>query len=750
VSFRVPRRVSASGVLALALGASLLPTAVQAQVPTIPALPSDTARGASPVILTGSQLATWSRPAADGVAEPYPSGASEDNPIGDLRRTAHNGTIVVPPNPSGVTVGVDDIAAYSWTGTAWKEVPVQVDERFPYFLANGRSGFGFYSGTDKELTYAWNPNAHTAGEEAWKKMFGQCAARYGTAAEVAAAAAATNPFVTFGPQEYAEDYTAAMADPAVGLDDDDEIALQARDAGPLAPPGTPAPAGTAAALPPQGSVVGGQTVAIADPKNPAATKFIYLFLQPGGSSFTHQNSEIKHVRDANADEFIDRGSFTDASPEKLGTSNTGYGPNLPGTVCNGPNGTTAPRNSSDRFPRDGMTISTPTYQLYASGRWMVRDYKVAKPTQPGTYGPDLIDRWKGRAFQQSPDSSVSVVGFEDEQVNWEANGALLGWRAGAVRVIRETWGADSGTNVTKTETFYRDADVYRYRVRVHPIPSDGLYTSWDYNKDVASLYYNPTRPDGVPIDGVNDDTGNVDSIPGSGNPAFVDACDPTFDVCSAVGRTEQVAGKGDAGSAVYSFEILGPTSALNFSAVPYYRDDACLDDGTGDAPVNRPWPGEASTDSRVKQGYVDYWKAHGAPATLTYADLACDPANVNPLVPQWKKTPFQGAYASHGIHFFVTGDTDNATLGVPATEIDGQQWRYAVPMATPRNATLEYGPNVTAPLKATAVPYGSDPSAEPVVPELPWAPLAPLVGLGLVGWWMRRRSMAAAAPAASV
>ena len=48
------------------------------------------------------------------------------------------------------------------------------------------------------------------------------------------------------------------------------------------------------------------------------------------------------------------------------------------------------------------------------------------------------------------------------------------------------WGADSGTNVTKTETFYRDAIAYRYHVRVHPIPPDGLYTSWDYNRGVAA------------------------------------------------------------------------------------------------------------------------------------------------------------------------------------------------------------------------------------------------------------------------
>jgi len=701
------------------------------------------------VILTGAQLASWSRPAAEGVARPYPSGAL------DTTRTAHNGTIVVPPHP-GPTVGVDDIAAYSWTGTAWKEVPVQVDERFPHFLANGRSSFGIYSGTDKELTYAWNPSAHTEGEEAWKKMFGSCTARYGTAAEVAAAATGAAPFVTFGPQETAADYTAAMADPAVGLDDDDEIALQARDAGPMAPSGTPAPVGTAAALPPQGSVAGGQTVAVVDPTNPAATKYLYLFLQPGGSTFTHENSEIKHVRDANADELIDQYSFTDDSVEKLGSSNSGYGANLPGSVCRtatkaGANSTDprrfadgVARPSVDRFPRDGMTISTPTYSLYASGRWMVRGYQVAKPGQPGTYGPDLIDRWKGRAFQQSPDSTISLVGFEDEQVNWEGNASLLGWRAGPVRVIREIWGADSGTNVTKTETYYRDADVYRYRVRVHPIPSDGLYTSWDYNDDVAALYYNPARPNGVPIDGRNDDTGNVDSIPVSGA-AFLDICDPTFDVCSAVGRTEQVAGKGDTGSAVYTFEILGPTSALNFSAVPYYRDDACLDDGTGDGPIQRPWPGESSADSRVRNAYIAAAKTRGAPANLTWEQLTAECRKIEGQA-AWGKNPFQGAFASHGIHFFVTGDTDNATLGVPTTEIDGQQWRYAVPMSAPRNATLEYGPNVTAPLKANAAPYGQNPGAEPVVPEVPWGPLLPLTTLALGSAYVlqRRRTTSAA------
>lgn len=684
-------------------------------MPTAAILPI--ARDAAPVVLTGAQLPEWSAPAAQGVAQPYPSGVTRDysgqipSQFGSYDiRSAHNGTIA-PTVKQGVPA--DEVAAYAWTGTQWREVPVQVDERFPHFLANAGSDFAFYSGTDQELTYAWAPTAHTSGEEAWKKVFGQCDARYATSsAEVQAAIA--SKVVTLGPQETAADYTKAMTDPVAGIDDDDEIALQVRDAGVQAPAGTTPPAGATS----------GQSVALVDPLDLATTHYTYLFRKAGGSSFNAANGEVRMTRAADADRWLDKGSFTDNDPQKLGTSNTGYGANLAGTVCDPATG--AVRNSTDRFPRDAMTVSTPTYKVTATGRWMVRGFQVRDATAPPpapvtvcstvdpgksggkgtglkdghttctetttppatTYGPDLIDRWKGRAFQQSPDSTVSLVGFEDEQVNWEANASLLGWRAGPVRAIREVWGADSGTNVTKTETYYRDADVYRYRVRVHPIPSDGLYTSWDYNKGVADRYYNLKNPDGVPIDGISDDTGSVDKLP-NGDPAYFDFPDPTFDLPSAADRPEQVAGKGSAGSLVYVFEFKGATSATNASAAPYYRDDACLDDGTGDDPVQRPYPGEASNDGRVQAGYA---ALAGAP----YASLVCDPAN--------GKTPFQGAYASHGIHFLATGDSDNATLGVPLTEIDGQQWRYSVPMTAPQNVIAGYAPNVLAPVQAVVTP----------------------------------------------
>jgi hypothetical protein len=580
------------------------------------------ARNAEPVVVSGIQLLGWSRLAATGLANPYPSGALDET------RSAHNGTIVVPPDVR-TGVPVEEIVAYKWNG-AWQEIPVQVDERFPYFLANGRSDFGIYSGTDEELTYVWD-------DESWKKTGGTCS--------------------TLSSEGI------PTADPVAGLDDDDEVVFMASDAGAKAPADGPAPSGADASS--------RKEIALVDALD-LGVSYVYLFLKPGGSSFNAANGYVHYERDANADEWIDEKSFLESDPEKLGSSNHGYGPNIPGTVCVTAStpGDPTPRASDDRWPRDGVTVSTAAYRWHASGRWMVREMHVAKPGQPGVYGPDLIDRWKGRAFQSSPDSSISLVGFEDEQVNWEANSSLLGERRGPVRAIREIWGADSGTNVTKTETFYRDAVVYRYHVRVHPIPPDGLYTNWDYNDGVAVKYYNAIKPEGVDIDGVNDDLGNIDEIGGA--PAFFDLTDPTFELPVAIYNWEQVSGHDDIGSLVYLQEIKGATSAENPAITPFYRDDACFDDGTGDNPVPRPWPGEASTDSRVIAGY-------GATADCMLHQK-------------------QGAFGSHGVHYLFTGDTDNAFSPKPVTETDGQQWQFAVPTDHPHAVGQPYGNAVIAPL----------------------------------------------------
>ena len=651
-------------VLALSVVASLLPliapSAAHAQVEQTPA--AVPAREVEPVVLTGAQLPTWSRLAADGVATTHPQH------MADGKRDAHNGTLIVPPD-ARTGAPVEDIAAFRWENGQFVEVPVQVDERFPYFLANVNSDstFGpYYSGTDRELTYEWDV-------ESWKKQFGDCFARYANSdAELQAAINAG--WMSLASSTTFEDMKRAMEDPVTTLDDDDEVVFMASDAGAQAPLGA-GPAGVSGER---------QEITLVDPRDPSNIRFVYLFQKPGGSSFDHTDGYVDYERDANADEWIDKDTFADGDVENLGSSNTGYGPNLKGQVCTEdlrPPFQT-PRQSGDRFPRDGVTVSTDTYQWRATGRWMVREMRITKPGTVRDYGLDLIDRWKGRAFQQSPDSSLSLVGFEDEQVNWEGNSTLLGELQGPVRAIRETWGADSGTNVTKTETFYRDSVHYRYRVRVHPIPPDGLYTSWDYNYGTAHTYFNETRTEGVPVDGVNDEVvGNVDEAP-NGDPAFFDAPDPSHTKPLSFFNWEQVSGKDDNGSLVYMFEMKNAQSLENPLVTPYYRDDRCFDDGTGDSPTPRKFPGEASTDPRV---YA---------AEVRECD-ASSPASV------WEAR--QGCFACHGIHYFVANDTDNATAPVATTEIDGAQWQWAVPTSTPTNVGDAYANTVKTPLVATAV-----------------------------------------------
>ncbi len=655
------------------------------------------ARDVEPVVLSGALFPDWAAPAAFGFPNnPLPA------PIAEPVRDAHDGTLLVPP-ALFEPVPVEEIAAYRWENGRWVEIPVQVDERFLYFLSNDRSDFGAYSGTDPELTYAWD-------DENWKKT----ATRVVTLPD-----GSTRYEAAYPPGE------GPTPDPVPGLDADDEIVFMASDTGLEAAP-------LAAELPP--GVQAAKKVVLVDPLDPDTLRYVYIARQPGGSSFSADNGYVRYQRWKDADEWIDRNFFRDDDPEKLGSSNRGYGANLQGPVSppqegyfNYDRAGCVPGSmecfSEDRFPRDGLTVTTERYRWEASGRWMVRDIRIAPPRPSSKIDwykrPDLIDRWKGRAFQQTPDSDISLVGFEDEQVNWEANASLLGERCGPVRCIRETWGADSGTNVTKTETFYRDSVAYRFRVRVHPIPPDGLYTNWDYNRDVAARYYNALRPEGVAIDGVPDDLLEINELPVPGCGTLLDVADslldadipgifsdlvngslagcatyfdfpdPSFNFPLGFMTWEQVSGRGDAGSLVYIFELKGLTTLTNPVIVPYYRDDACFDDGTGDDPVPRPWPGERSTDERVQQGYLKAAQARGRDVT-TIEELSC--------------ADRQGSYGSHGIHILVLAESDNLFTGLPTTELDGQQWQFMVPTDAPRNVGQPYANTVRVPLQPLVLP----------------------------------------------
>ena len=138
-----------------------------------------------------------------------------------------------------------------------------------------------------------------------------------------------------------------MQDPVLTLDDDDEIVFMASDAGAQAPADAHGPAGTG------DRASGGPARRPARSREPCASSTSSA--RQAARRFDADNGYVDYERDANADQWIDRHFFADDDPEKLGTSNTGYGPNLAGHRVRP--GRHASASSTDRFPRDGVTVS---------------------------------------------------------------------------------------------------------------------------------------------------------------------------------------------------------------------------------------------------------------------------------------------------------------------------------------------------------------------------------------------------------
>ena len=171
-----------------------------------------------------------------------------------------------------------------------------------------------------------------------------------------------------------------------------------------------------------------------------------------------------------------------------------------------------------RRPRDYATVSTPRYRFRYDGRWLMTQVNISGDGGT-TYGDDLVDRWKARAFAQDPGSSTPCCGFEEEDTNWGGSSTLLGEKVGPVRAIRETWGADSGTNVIRRETFYRDEMRQKTWLRVHVIPPlDGIYAQWDFNAGRSTRSTTRPTPAACRSTADDDDVGNFD-----------DPCNPRYD-----------------------------------------------------------------------------------------------------------------------------------------------------------------------------------------------------------------------------
>jgi hypothetical protein len=557
---------------------------------------------------------------------------------------------------------VDRLLGYRWERGRWLQVPFQVDEVFERYLDNSASGFAAYSGQDRHTSYAFE-------REGWR-------------------------FTAHDPDDPCvatpQGGVSTMADPVPGLDHDDELAFMASDAGEAAPSGTPLPAGVESA----------RAVPVADPLT-GATRFVYVMLAGDGGprpAFDASNGYVRYQRDAIADLY-----------ERSESNNESYGNAAKGPYCDAEGNVIG---NWKRRPRDHATVTTPRYRFRYDGRWLMTGIQIS-PGGGKTYGADLVDRWKARAFAQDPGSETPCCGFEDEDVNWGGSSTLLGELSGPVRTIRETWGADSGTNVVRRETFYRDEVRQKSWLRVHPIPPlDGIYAQWDFNAGVMTRFYNTRKPEGVAVDGRNDEVfGNLDDPCNAnfdGNDTSdtdqgyrelyrqlqlcrapyhqsVDVFDPTFSEANAALGWSQTSGP--AGTIVDRIQvervsdITAGGAAQAVAAVPYYRDDSCFDDGTGSDPGPRLRPGEAD---EPRAGRRCWQVSDGTPQ-------GTDP------------TLFQGSIATHGLHLLFVAESDNARLTVPLTEIVAEQRMVMLP-GDPGNVGERYGRGFEKPLVATVGP----------------------------------------------
>ncbi|MDT7549941.1 MAG: hypothetical protein QOE84_2335, partial [Actinomycetota bacterium] len=376
-------------------------------------------------------------------------------------------------------------------------------------------------------------------------------------------------------------------------------------------------------------------------------------------------------------------------------------------------------------PADGTTIRSKRYRFRYDGRWLMTDVRIS-PHDDWMYGPDVVDRWKARAFAQDPGSNTPCCGYEEEDTNWGGSSTLLGEKVGPVRAIRETWGSDSGTNVIRRESFYRNQMVQKTWLRVHVIPPlDGIYAQWDFNAGRMTRYYSSrteaTQPSGVAIDGRNDEAlGNIDDPCNQGfdrndtsaldqqirstiRQTFlcdqstwpyhqsVDLSDPTLsDANAALGWSVTA---GPYGSIVDRIRIDQATdltpggAAQEMVAEPYYRDDSCFDDGTGTDPGPKV---------HLRSGDEPAVAADGTPRTCWKPSDG---------LPQGSDHFYQGSIATHGLHLLFQADSDNARQTVPLSEIVSSWQMVMLPGQRDGSAGERYGRSFEKPLVAAVVPY---------------------------------------------
>lgn len=317
------------------------------------------------------------------------------------------------------------IVGFSHDGAAWHQIPVQIDERDlvnPGVIQHlPTNKYPKLSGTDTpyEILVYTPPPTVTAGYASW------------------------------------DTYTPADHDPT--LDDNDEIAFLAGDAGRT----------TEAAAPPGVDAASRTPLQLTDPLD-GHTGTVYLFTSPsltGGSAGT---------TGVNYTFSLDSGDYRDSY--RIG----------PGAL--------APNNANGPNP-EHSTVATPFYSLGFSDRWLNDTLTIA---HVGSSGQDLLDRTKYFATKAScsrtEDTFDATLGYTGEFV---AN------ISGPVRAIRSVMGANSFTYIVLTDVFYPNRQDSTIELRGHA-GMPGFGSTDDLTTGLAAMTYSDGANTAVPIDGSED------------------------------------------------------------------------------------------------------------------------------------------------------------------------------------------------------------------------------------------------------
>jgi hypothetical protein len=221
-------------------------------------------------------------------------------------------------------------------------------------------------------------------------------------------------------------------------------------------------------------------------------------------------------------------------------------------------GPSLPRDDRSYVSWNGLeasTISTEFYDLDYDGPWLLTGLRVHPPC--GT-GLDLVDRFKGRA-------GVSITRSESEET-WNETATYIGGYAGPVRAVRYVLGAASAVSTVHHDIVTPSRLARKLDLRVHPINQFWFYADWV--PDAELTFYAPDHPQGLALDGVEDEAQQL--------------------------LQDWTVTRGPQGGAIIIHEI--PPSPYFTSKGMYFRDDESFDDA--------PRPGYSDEDDAA-------WGNHG-------------------------------------------------------------------------------------------------------------------------------------------